>query len=143
MNKPIYTTAQEAEDAFYDALARADLEAMMQVWSEDDEVSCIHPGGGRVCGLAAIRESWRELFASGAHLDIHLSQTVTVLTLTMAMHQHFEYVSLESDERVPPAIPVTNIFVLGPLGWRMVTHHASPPSEQGAPSADETPRVVH
>ena len=34
---------EEAESAFYAALARADLDGMMAVWSEDEEVVCMHP----------------------------------------------------------------------------------------------------
>ena len=34
-NKPIFPTPQDAEAAFYEALERADLEAMMAVWAED------------------------------------------------------------------------------------------------------------
>ena len=52
MSKAVFTSPQEVEDAFYDAFARADLEAMMVVWSEDEEVICIHPGAPRVVGLA-------------------------------------------------------------------------------------------
>jgi hypothetical protein len=38
---------------------------MMAVWSEDEEVVCVHPGSIRLIGLSAIRESWRQLFESG------------------------------------------------------------------------------
>ena len=65
LSKTIYTTPQQAEAAFYEALERADLEAMMAVWAEDEEIICIHPGGARLAGYAAVREGWREVIAGG------------------------------------------------------------------------------
>src|SRR6185369_12018763 len=46
----IFPTAQDAENAFYEALERADLEAMMAIWSEDEEIVCVHPAGQRLAG---------------------------------------------------------------------------------------------
>ena len=76
MTSPIFTSPEEAETAFYAALSRADLDGMMAVWSEDEEVVCIHPGSIRLVGLAAIRESWRQLFAAGTRI-IGPTQAVT------------------------------------------------------------------
>ena len=55
MTTKIFATPQDCEAAFYEALERSDLEAMMLVWSEDEEVLCVHPGGARVTGLAPLR----------------------------------------------------------------------------------------
>ena len=35
---PLFATPEDAEAAFYDAVARGDLEALMAIWSEDEEV---------------------------------------------------------------------------------------------------------
>ena len=51
MTSPVFTTALEAEAAFYDALARSDLDAMTQVWSDHDEVVC---GDGDRLGLVLV-----------------------------------------------------------------------------------------
>jgi ketosteroid isomerase-like protein len=59
--KPIFTSPQEAETAFYEALERGDLEAMMSVWSEDEEIVCVHPGGARLTGYALVREAWHHV----------------------------------------------------------------------------------
>ena len=67
-HKPLYTTPQDAEAAFYDALERADLEAMMGVWAEDEEIVCVLPGGPRLAGYSAVREGlnkgFRKLFGN-------------------------------------------------------------------------------
>lgn len=144
MSKPIFTTAIEAESAFYDALARADLEAMMAVWSEDDEVVCVHPGGPRVVGLAAIRESWRQLFQGNPRLTIRLSHHKSVTNMMMALHTLLEHVALaEGDENPPPPVIATNVFTRGAHGWRLVAHHASMTPEQDNPMAEGIPHTVH
>ena len=62
----IFPTAQDAENAFYEALERGDLEGMMAVWAEDEEIVCVHPGGPRLSGQDQVRESWAQIFSGGA-----------------------------------------------------------------------------
>ena len=45
-----FPTAQDAEAAFYEAFETGDLEAMMNVWAEDEEIVCVHPGEARLVG---------------------------------------------------------------------------------------------
>jgi len=45
----------EIEQQFYEALQRGDIERLMAVWSDDEEISCVHPGGPRVVGAGAMR----------------------------------------------------------------------------------------
>ena len=51
VKKTLFPTPQDAETAFYDALTKCDLEAMMAVWGDDDDVYCVHPNGARVTGV--------------------------------------------------------------------------------------------
>ena len=41
-------SADEIELQFYEALRLGDIERLMAVWSDDDDISCVHPGGPRV-----------------------------------------------------------------------------------------------
>ena len=66
MKRSLFTTAQDAEAAFYEALEKADLEAMMAVWADDDDIVCVHPGGMRLAGVEQVRESWRQIFSGGS-----------------------------------------------------------------------------
>jgi len=143
IQKPIFTSAKDVEAAFYDALARSDLEAMMAVWSEDEEVLCIHPGGPRVQGLAAVRESWRELFAGGPRLDVRVSQGIIQNFMMVAVHSVLEFVTLEGDDQLGPPMIATNVYSRGPDGWRMVVHHASPAPEERNLMIQDAPRTVH
>ena len=143
MSQAVFTSPQEAEHAFYDAFARADLEAMMAVWSEDEEVICIHPGAARVVGLAAVRDSWRQLFAGGTQLSITVSNEVVSAGTMMAIHCVLEHIQLDGDNDLHAPIVATNVFMRGAMGWRMVAHHASPTPEIDALADAGGPLIVH
>ena len=139
----MFTSAKEAEAAFYEALAHADLEAMMAVWSEDEEVLCIHPGGARLQGLAAVREGWRELFEGNPRLDIRVMHGVTQNNIMVAVHSVLEFVGLHGDEQLHPPMIATNVYNRGADGWRMVLHHASPAPEERHVQDQDAPRIIH
>lgn len=129
--------------AFYDALIRADLQAMMQVWSEDEEVICVLPGGARAVGLDEIREAWQSLFTGQDQIGVRLSHEVVTATLTMAVHSVIEHVTINNNlRRVSPMI-ATNAYAMGARGWRMVLHHVSPVFDADDLPEEEPPRFLH
>lgn len=138
--RPIFATPQDAETAFYDALERADLEAMMAVWAEDEEIVCVHPGGPRLTGYAAVREAWRRVFQSGRRLQVRVSHQTHVQGPFSAVYSVLEQVTMAEGGVVRAPVIATNVYVRGPMGWRMIVHHASP-----APSnmPIESPKVLH
>ena len=146
MKKTTYPTAQDAENAFYEALERGDVEAMMEVWAEDEEIVCVHPGGERLVGYEAVRSSWAQIAASGQKLKIHLSDQSVMTGMMLAVHSLHEHVSAEDDQR-RSAVPVaaTNVYQRTGNGWRMIVHHASPvPERTPAPTvAVEGSKVLH
>ena len=140
MSGRMFPTSQDCESAFYEALERADLELMMAVWAEDEEIVCIHPGGPRLCGQDAVRESWAQIFAGGARTSVHVSQQVTVSGMMLAVHSVFETFSMggaeaggQARDSRPPPIVATNVYLRSASGWRMVVHHASPAPGQAEP----------
>lgn len=139
-DKPIFPTPQDAEAAFYDAVERADLEALMAVWAEDEEIVCVHPGGPRLTGYAAIREAWRRIFEGGPRLKVRLSATTTVQTPFAVVHTVIEHISVRDDESKRAPVVATNVFVRGTVGWRLVLHHVSPAPPD---SVNEVPKVLH
>lgn len=138
-DKPIFTSPQDVEAAFYAALEKADLDAMMAVWAEDDDIICVHPGGARLVGYRMIREAWREIFAQGAHLQIELLALNTVQTPFTAVHSLIERVVAPDDNAQAP-MAATNVYVRGTQGWRMVVHHASP---MPPTALVEIPKTLH
>jgi len=139
-SQKIFATPQDAEAAFYEALERCDADAMMAVWAEDEEVTCIHPGGPRLVGFASIREAWRRIFANGMRLKLRLSQTTSVSTPFAVVSTVLEHFTTLDDQAVSAPVAATNVYARGALGWRMVAHHASavPPVSVG----DES-RILH
>jgi len=145
MAKALFTSPQEAEQAFYEALQRADLEAMMAVWAEDDEVYCVHPGGPRLLGLDQIRESWRQIFTNGANMRVQLRDVQQMRGGLLAVHSTYEYLALIGERGSARVVAATNVYLNIGGGWRMVAHHASPvanaPAQQ--PPAESAPTMLH
>lgn len=131
-------SAAETEAAFYDALNRADLEALMALWAEDDEVVCIHPGGPRLIGHAAIRASWSAILENGG-LHIQPSQLHETHTLMSSVHTVVEGGTAASGE--PAHLLATNVYAKTPRGWRIVLHHVS--IAPGPAPADPNAQILH
>jgi ketosteroid isomerase-like protein len=138
--KKIFATPQDVESAFYEALERADLELMMSVWSEDEEVICVHPGGPRLVGYRMIYAAWQRIFEKGAQLQVSLSQQATVTTPFAVISTLIEQIQLRGQDAMTAPVATTNIFVRGAQGWRMVVHHGSPVPPD---SINEAPKVLH
>jgi ketosteroid isomerase-like protein len=136
--KPFYATPQDAEAAFYEALERADLEAMMSVWAEDEEIVCVHPTGPRLAGFAMVQESWRQIFSGGPKLKVRLSHQVHMQGMLLSVHSVHENITLAGERDARPPVVATNVYLRGPLGWRILVHHASPAPPQPLPDAPTT-----
>ena len=136
MKQALFPTPQDAEAAFYDALTKSDLDAMMAVWGDDDEIYCVHPGGARVSGVAQVRESWRQIFAGGQTLRFQLRGQQYLHSMMLSAHSVYEHIGVAGETRTRNPVISTNIYLRTERGWRMVAHHASP-----APAAvSEEPR---
>ena len=129
-------TPDDTETAFYDALARADIDALMALWADDEEIVCIHPNAPRLIGHAAIRASWQAIFEQGG-VHIYPVQLHVMQNLMAATHSVLEQLRTGSEGDGPQDMHIiaTNVFVKTPLGWRIAVHHASvapgrPPLEE-------------
>jgi uncharacterized protein (TIGR02246 family) len=141
----IFPTAQDAENAFYEALERSDLEGMMAVWSEDEDIICVHPGGPRLAGQDQVRESWAKIFAGGPGPRVTITQQVAVSAMMIAVHSVHENFHLPNDPRAQAPVVATNVYLRTAAGWRMIVHHASPAPAQLQPAAprDVPPKLLH
>ncbi len=120
--KQLNGSAAEVEAAFYEALNRADVETLMALWAEDEEIVCVHPGGPRLHGHAAIQASWEAILERGG-LQIRPSQLHETHNLMSAVHTVIEGVTSTANE--PAHLVATNVYMKTPRGWRMVLHHVS------------------
>jgi ketosteroid isomerase-like protein len=142
----IFPAAQDAENAFYEALERADLEAMMSVWAEDEEIVCVHPSGPRLTGQDQVRESWRQIFSGAAGARIQVTLQAQTSGIMFAVHSVLETFPVEGEAQ-PATVVATNVYLRTPAGWRILVHHASPAPQRAreAPqtAARETPKILH
>jgi ketosteroid isomerase-like protein len=146
MKKALFPTPQDCEAAFYDAFTRSDLDAMMAVWADDDDIYCVHPQGPRVAGVERVRESWRQVFASGQTLRFQLRDQQYVRGMMLSVHSVYEHIAIAGEPRSQaPMMVATNIYMRTERGWRMVAHHASPaPAAPSAvPERRREPNTLH
>lgn len=122
--KLVAGSADDIESAFYDALARADLEALMALWAEEDEIVCIHPNAPRLVGYAAIRASWEAVFEQGG-VHIRPRQLHAVRNPMSAVHSVLEEINRPGAGSHDAHVLATNVYLKTVHGWRIVLHHAS------------------
>ena len=133
----------EIEQQFYEALQRGDIERLMAVWSDDEDISCVHPGGPRVVGATAIRTTFDAMFANGT-IDAQPEKVRRLQTHSCAVHSVLEQVRVMTEEGPQSAwVIATNVYVKGAQGWRLVSHHASPGSPREVQEIVEAASVLH
>lgn len=136
--KTLHGSAADTEAALYDALNRADLDALMALWADDDEIVCVHPGGVRLIGHAAIRASWAAILEHGG-LHILPSALHETHTLMSAVHTVVEGSTGSGAEAAH--LIATNVYAKTPKGWRIVLHHVS--MAPGPAPLDQPSQVLH
>ncbi|HEX2532057.1 MAG TPA: nuclear transport factor 2 family protein [Burkholderiaceae bacterium] len=126
MVKPnkLASTVDGTEAAFYDAIARGDVDAVMALWADDEEIVCVHPGSLRLVGHAAIRASWETILERGGipiePVELHATQNPM-----MAIRNVVEQIPLNENEAQDLHVVATNVYLKTPFGWRLAAHHAS------------------
>ncbi len=140
---PAFATAEAAEEAFYDAMQRGDVAAMMSLWADDEDVVCVHPSGARLVGLHAIRASFEEIFAQGG-VDVRPSDQRVHLGALIAVHNVVEKVLV--DGRMGTEIVecvATNVYLKDASGWRILVHHSAPAGTSTSTEIGADPTVLH
>jgi ketosteroid isomerase-like protein len=137
------SSPDDIEAQFYEALQRGDIERLMAVWSDDDDICCVHPGGPRLVGAAAIRASFDAMFANGA-IDARPDKVRRLQSNASAVHSVLEQVRVMTPEGVQSAwVVATNVYIKGAHGWRLVAHHASPGTAAAVQDIVESASVLH
>jgi ketosteroid isomerase-like protein len=143
VKKMLFPTPQDAEAAFYEAFAKCDLDGMMAVWGDDDDVYCVHPNGARISGVAQVRESWRQAFASGQTLRFQLREQQYLHGMMLSVHSVYEHITVAGETRSRSPMIATNIYLRTEHGWRMVVHHASPSPDAAVIEPRRTVKTLH
>ena len=133
----------EIEQQFYEALQRGDIDRLMSVWADDEEISCVHPGGPRVVGAGAIRSAFEAIFANGA-VNAQPEKVRRLQTHACSVHSVLEHIHMMSADGPRSAwVVATNVYVQTAQGWRLVSHHASPGSPHELQEIGEAASVLH
>ena len=140
----LMSSPEDMEAQFYEALQQGDIERLMAVWADDEEIVCVHPGGPRLIGAAAIRASFEAIFANGA-IPVAPEQVHRLSTLGCAVHHLCERIAVQTGDGPQTAwVQATNVYLKTAQGWRMVAHHASPGAlGEPAPAVGEPSSTLH
>jgi ketosteroid isomerase-like protein len=136
-------SADEIETAFYEALQAGDLERLMACWANEEDIICVHPGGPRLIGAMAIRNSFEIMFSHGP-IRSFPERLHKLETITSAVHNLIERVEIYTADGAQIAfVTSTNVYMRTAQGWRMVAHHASPGTPPEIHSDIDTPTILH
>ena len=134
----------DVEAAFYESLRSGDLERLMACWADEDDIACIHPGGARLLGAAAIRASFEAMFTNGGAIPVTAEQIQRVDAVASAVHHVLERVDLLTPQGAAQGyVLATNVYHKSAQGWRLVVHHASPGTATTVQDMGQTAKVLH
>lgn len=127
-----HAAVQFANEAFYLAFSGADIEAMDEVWADQDQITCIHPGWSPLIGRDLVMESWQAILANAESPAITCRNQTTHISGGVAYVVCYEEVD-------GGFLVATNIFVRQDGLWKMVHHQAGPAPGPPPPEAAEAP----
>ncbi|MBE7419681.1 MAG: nuclear transport factor 2 family protein [Ideonella sp.] len=139
----LQATPDDVEAQFYDALREGDIDKLMALWSDDDDIVCVHPGGARDVGAQAIRASFEAIFKRGG-IPVQAGSVRRTRSIDAAVHNLVETVLVLGRQGAQQGYAVaTNVYIKTAQGWRIVAHHASPGSGRDRDEPDEAPSTLH
>ena len=119
----------EANQNFYNAFNKNDIELMIGIWLNDSASQCIHPGWDVLTGFENIMSSWQKIFASAQDLEIKLAHIKVTTSEDLAWVTCQENLfSIVSSGVQLSKVHSTNLFKKVNDEWKMILHHASPVS---------------
>lgn len=136
-------SAEDTEAAFYEALQSGDIEKLMACWADEDDILCVHPGGGRLLGSGAIRAAFDAMFANGT-IQVQPEKVRVIESMGASVHSVLERIEVLTEEGPRHAYVIaTNVYQKTAQGWRMVAHHASPGTPREMQEILDAPQVLH
>jgi ketosteroid isomerase-like protein len=122
---------ERANAAYYAAFEAGDLDAMRELWLDDETTVCVHPGADPVRGTGPVGRSWALVMAHTPYIQFILTDVDVALRGDVASVTCTENVLTADETTATDAFGgaravATNVFVRGPQGWRLWIHHASP-----------------
>jgi ketosteroid isomerase-like protein len=117
-----------ASDQFYgalEAMANGDASSMADIWSHDDDVTTMHPIGGREEGWEAVNGSWTGVAEASTGGTVTRSDQVIRVIGNAAYELCTESASWTfAGEPISLEGRATNVYRKENSGWKIVHHHA-------------------
>ena len=118
---------REASRSFYAALNRmlgGDAGSMASIWSRGDEVTAMHPLGGRVVGWKGVEESFAKVASLATNGQVALNGQLIHVLGDVAYEVGTEQGGATlAGEKVSLDHRVTNIYRREGGAWKIVHHH--------------------
>ncbi|CAI2717714.1 nuclear transport factor 2 family protein [Nitrospina watsonii] len=128
----------EANNAFYEAFNKQDLDAMKALWQDDGAAVCIHPGWPVLRGYTPIIQSWKDIFDNTDHMEIRLSDVGVLVTGDLAWVGCQENLfSIHMAGVQTSHVHATNLFRSVNGAWKMILHHAASVPPRSQPGGEE------
>ena len=116
----------DANQSFYDAFNKQDLDGMQQVWIRDPSATCIHPGWPVLRGFDPIIKSWQDIFENTDHMEIKLSDVQVVAAddlVWVSCQENLFSINMAGVQTTQ--VHATNLFKRVSGDWKMILHHAA------------------
>jgi ketosteroid isomerase-like protein len=121
------TEVLAANEAFYRAFEKKDIEAMNVIWSQGTGSLCIHPGRNMLRGWREIELSWLQIFRNTKYLEIETEIIAVEIRDNVAYVILIEkLLQIVGGRSVQAQSMATNIFERMASKWYLVHHHGSP-----------------
>lgn len=135
------TEVFNANESFYRAFEKLDIQSMEKIWLRENYIQCFHPGWGVLRGWEAVMESWRRIFENTDEMRFRLTEVRIEIRDSLAWVTLYENLTTRLGKDVGTGVVLTtNIFERRPEGWFMIHHHGSSVAQ---PPEPETPSTVH
>lgn len=117
----------EVNKNYYKAFENFDLDTMSQIWSNTDDVICIHPGWDILVGWEKVRESWKKIFMEETLLKFTIRNPNTIIWNDIGIVSCIEEIFISSRDTISQTfIATTNLFKNTSDGIKLFYHHSSP-----------------
>ncbi len=118
---------RRANDVFYQAFERLDIQQMDALWVKEDYVKCVHPGWEVRLGWQEVRDSWVLIFNHTYEIKFSVNLLDVVIKGDWAWVVCLEMISTQDQGNwVEGRVLSTNLFERRDGQWLLIHHHGSP-----------------
>jgi len=142
-----FSTADEAEAAFYSAFEMSDIN-LMNALMADNNVCCIHPNEMPILGREAVLASWQQILSSldepAFYPEVLHRSTQGNRVGDTSIHLVAERIAADHQLGAETSLVIaTNTYIKQENGWRMMVHHSSLPPYTENDSIESDPSITH